>query len=378
MASLPTSMRALVQTAPGQASVQVVPVPKIEFGTVLIKVEAVLVHSNFLAIFNASLPHFRLPYPIIPGMNAVGRVAAAGPDATVLSEGKLVITNTFIRGRDDPSNQVLWGITPGATPEENHLYDRMARHGVCAEYALAPLENTYAVDEARLLGDPLAAGGLGLQVPDLLQLAADTILYSGLRTINLQAGERIIITPATGHFSAAAVEVAVAMGGVVIAASRSAAGLAALKRIHPGITTVQLAGDLETDSRALAAFGPVDAVMDVSPPAAAGSNNLAAAISALKRYGRVSLMGGRLDQVLPIPYMDAVMKQLTIHSQYMFPREHQRAAIKLAESGLLKLGEKGGHGVAAAYGLGGLDEAMAKAVELSGPGKFVILEPWKT
>lgn len=367
-------MRALVQTAPGQASVQVVPVPKVDYGFVLIKVEAILINSNYKAIFNAALPHFQLPYPLIPGTNAVGRVVAAGPDATVLSEGKLVITSTFIRARDDTSNQVLWGITPGATPEEKRLYSSLAQNSVCAEYALAPLENTYALDEKRLLSDP-DAGGLGLKSPDLLSLVFDSIVYSGMRSINLQAGERIIVTPATGQFSAAAVDVAVAMGARVIAASRNGDKLAKLSHIHPSIDTVQLTGDLEVDSKRLAAFGDVDAVIDLSPPEATGSNNIAAAVSSLKRYGRVALMGGRLDEAIPIPYMAAVMKNLVIHPHFMYRREDQRGIIKLAESGLLKLGETGGHKIVASYGLDELDKALDKAVETSNPGAMVVIKP---
>lgn len=374
MAGLPTTMRALVQTGPGEASLQTVPMPEVEFGTVLIKVDAILVNANLRTFFEAALPHFQLPYPVIMGTNAVGRVVAAGPDATVLSEGKLVITNTFIRARDDPSHHILWGISAGTTPEQNRLYDSMARHGACAEYLRAPLENTFVLDEARLLGEP-STGGLGLKAPELLQLVFDTILYSGLRTMNLQAGERIIVTPATGQFSAAAVDVAVALGADVIAASRNQDKLANLKQVHPGIHTVQLTGSVEADAKALGAFGVVDAVMEVSPPGATGSTNLAAAASVVKQYGRICLMGTRFDENLPIPYMVAVNKSLTIYGQHMFRREHQRGIIKLAESGLLKLGTAGGHNIEAAYGLDELQLALDKATDTSNLGSIVVLKP---
>lgn len=372
--SIPTTMRAIIQTGPGQSSVKNVAVPQVQFGSVLVKVEAMLVHPNALAIYNAKHPFIQLPYPLVPGSNAVGRVVVPGPDATSLRSGQLVIVNTFVRARDDPSVQVLWGIWPGTTPETNHLYTSTVRDGVCAEYVLAPLENTFALNEDRLLGSA-AAGGLGYQIPDLLQLAPDTILYAGLRSIDLQAGERIIVTPATGHFSAAAVDVAVAMGASVIAASRNATGLAKLKQIHPSIETVELTCDLKADTAALESFGNVDAVIDVSPPSATGSSNLAAAVATLHPYGRVSLAGGRMDEALPIPYMVAAIKNLTIRGLFMFRREDQRGIIKLAESGLLKIGEAGGHTVVASYDLDSYSEALSKAVEISGPGNIVCLKP---
>ncbi|KAK5630203.1 hypothetical protein RRF57_005918 [Xylaria bambusicola] len=115
-----------------------------------------------------------------------------------------------------------------------------------------------------------------------------------MRGISLHPGERVVITPATGHYSAAAVDVAAALGARIIAASRNAAGLAKLEETYPGIVeTVQLTGDVNAGGAALAAFGPVDAVVDVSPPAATGAPNFAAALSSLRDGGRVAVVGGR-------------------------------------------------------------------------------------
>lgn len=375
MADLPTTMRAAIQTAPGKASIEQVPLPQIEFGSILVKVETVWIHSNGRVIFNASLPLFHLPYPIIPGTsNAIGRVAKVGPDTTTLQQGQLVLLNTFIRARDDPTVQILWGAYQGMTPQAKHLYVSTARNSVWAEYVAAPLENVYALNEKLLLGDPKTRG-LGYKIQDLLLLAPTTVLYASLRSINLQSGERIIVSPATGQFSAAAVDVAVAMGANVIASSRNAIELAKLKAMHPRIETVALTGDLETDSKALAAFGTVDAVLDVGPPKATGSNSLAAAVSTLKPYGRISLSGGRTDESIPISYMAAMINNWTIRGQFMFERADQLGVIRLAECGLLKLGEESGHHVVATYGLESYEEAMDKAVEMSGPGNIVCLEP---
>jgi hypothetical protein len=82
-----------------------------------------------------------------------------------------------------------------------------------------------------------------------------------------------------------------------------------------------------------------------------------------------------MDESLPIPYMVAAMKNLTIRGLFMFRRDDQRGIIKLAESGLLKLGEAGGHTIVATYSLDGLSEAFEKAVETSGPGHLVCLKP---
>jgi hypothetical protein len=83
-----------------------------------------------------------------------------------------------------------------------------------AEYAKVPLENCVLLDETRLLG-PIENGGLGYNVENLTQLHRLLVPYGGLRDIQLQAGETIIIAPATGAFGGRAVEVALAMGAQV-------------------------------------------------------------------------------------------------------------------------------------------------------------------
>ncbi|KAI0975014.1 alcohol dehydrogenase [Xylaria arbuscula] len=377
--SLPSTMRAVVQTAPSTATVESVPVPKPEYGSAIVKIEVALVHANVANIFKVANPWFQLPYPIIPGAFGIGRVAALGPDATTLQEGQLVLVSAFIRARDDPSVSIITGVTAGVTigakPPSEHLYKTLARNGFFAEYIPAPLENVYRLDEARLFGSP-AVGGLGYSPGELIVLAANAIVYSAIRRIDVQPGERVIITPATGHYSTAAVEVAVALGARVVAASRNAVSLAKLKKVYPdAVETVQLTGDIEADGAALAAFGPVDAVVEVAPPAATGATNLAAAISVLRPTGRVVLVGGRGDATLPIPYAQAMLNDWTIKGSYMYTREDMQRVIRLAETGLMKLGKSAGHEVQGVYALEDFQAAIDKSVEKAGPGSLIYITP---
>ncbi|KAI0858240.1 alcohol dehydrogenase [Xylaria cubensis] len=373
--SLPGTMRAVVQTGPGKATVESVPMPKVEHGSALVKLDTSLVHSNVAHIFKADHSMFQLPYPIIPGSFGIGRVAALGPDATTLQEGQLVMVSSFIRARDDPSVNVIRGVFAGFTPESQHLYKTLARSGFFAEYVPAPLENIYRLDETRLLGSP-QVGGLGYTTGELVVLSANAIVYASMRSIALQPGERVIVTPATGHYSTAAVDVAVAIGARVIAASRSAAGLARLKETYPdAVETVQLTGDIKTDGIALGAFGPIDAVVDVSPPAATGATNFAAALSVLRERGRVTLVGGREDETLPIPYLKAMINNWTIKGSYMYSREDLEGIVRLAEAGLMKLGKRAGHVVHGVYSLDDFLAAIDKAVEMAGPGTLVYIKP---
>jgi NADPH-dependent curcumin reductase CurA len=83
-----------------------------------------------------------------------------------------------------------------------------------AEYAKLPLENCYLLDEDRLLGK-VEDGGLGYKIEDLIPAMGSVVPYGGLSDIKLQAGETIIIAPATGWFGGRAVEAALAMGARV-------------------------------------------------------------------------------------------------------------------------------------------------------------------
>src|SRR2546423_11329993 len=142
-----------------------------------------------------------------------------------------------------------------------------------AEYAKAPLENCYPLDEKRLLGSP-AEGGLGYRIGDILYAFRQLVPFGGLVDIDLKPGETIIIAPATGTFGGAAVGVALAMGARVIAAARNAESLKRLAATHDRILTVQLTGDIETDAEALKQFGTVDAFQDWCPPTAAKTTHI--------------------------------------------------------------------------------------------------------
>jgi NADPH:quinone reductase-like Zn-dependent oxidoreductase len=128
------------------------------------------------------------------------------------------------------------------------------RDSTYAEYVKAPLENCVPLNEKRLTASP-AEGGLGYDIPHLAYFAALMVPYGGLRDVNLQAGETVVIAPATGGFGGAVVLVALAMGARVIAMGRKLESLAKLKKISDRVETVQITGNLEGETAALARFG---------------------------------------------------------------------------------------------------------------------------
>lgn len=196
--------------------IQTIPPPDAVQGSVVVRVLSSVVEPGIKSILSGQLPHFYFPTPMVFGARAIGRVAATGPDTTSLEVDQLVLLDPHIRARDDPNVQMLWGAGVfGGNPAAHKLMDGPWRNGMFAEYTRAPLENCYALNEAVLMGSPLS-GGLGYSVGDLALLTRHTVVYGGFRGIDLKAGETVIVAPATGVYSGAAVEVASAMGARVL------------------------------------------------------------------------------------------------------------------------------------------------------------------
>ncbi|TGO25828.1 hypothetical protein BPAE_0072g00040 [Botrytis paeoniae] len=369
---LPTTMRALYAEAQGQPlTVKTIPTPQPGPGSLIVKVLAVSIELSIQGLLNGKIPYLYTPTPFIPGGRAVGRIAAIGPDTTTLSIGQLVTVEPFVRGRDNSDVKILWGVGVfGQDPKAKKLIE-VWRDGSLAEYVKTPLENVYALNEKLLLGNP-AEGGLGYSLGDLSILAQYMVAYGGFRGIDLKAGETAIVAPATGFFSSAAVEVALAMGAHVIAVSRNLSKLQKLAAANQRVEIVQTTGNYEEDLARIKALGPVDAYLDLSPQEANGSSYIRACLMSLRDYGRASLMGVTTNDI-DIPYMMAVMKNLTIRGQYMYEREDVKGLIKLVESGLLKLGKAAGMETVGEFSIEQWDEGIKTVIRNPEPGKMAIM-----
>ncbi len=97
----------------------------------------------------------------------------------------------------EPSDAFLAAITDGHTDGSRKLMRDVYRDWSYAEYCRAPLENIYALNEARLTS-PRRDGGLGYSLAKLCRVASLAVPYGGLRDIELKAGQTVIVAPATG------------------------------------------------------------------------------------------------------------------------------------------------------------------------------------
>jgi threonine dehydrogenase-like Zn-dependent dehydrogenase len=369
---LPSTCKALFFSE-NALTIQDIPTPQAGPGSVLVRVLVSSIEHSLKSLTTGGVPGLTTPSTFVPGARAIGRIAAVGPDTTTLQVGQLVTLEPFLRGRDDPEVSFLWGFGVfGGDPRAIKLQQEHWRDGCAAQYTRAPLENCYALNEKLLLGSP-SEGGLGYKMADLLMLARHMVAYGGLRSIDLKAGETIIIAPATGAYSGAAVDVALAMGARVIALGRNLKVLEALAATHPRVSVLQLKNDFQEDLSALKKFGTIDAYLDISPAVANESTHVRSCFMALKPYGRVSLMGV-LNKDIAIPYVMATIKSLTIKGQYMYEREDVRGVIRMAEAGVLKLGTAAGHEIVGKFKLDEFEKAFEIAKANAAAGQMTIME----
>ncbi|OKL64551.1 hypothetical protein UA08_00523 [Talaromyces atroroseus] len=367
---LPPQHRALLLRERGaDLQLETLPTPQPTLGTAVCRVLEAGVLSYHREIYNGKRT-YPFPTPIIGGYSSIGRIVAVGEDATTLTPGQLVWIDCVIRGRDDPSNQFLFGIHDGMTDGSRKLSRDVWRNGSFSEFVKAPLENCIALDEVRLCQE------LGYSVRDLVYLGHLLVPFGGLRDIKLQPGETVVICPATGGFGGAGVHVAAAMGARVIAMGRNDKELARLKA-HVGkglpsatIETVKMSGDEIADTAALRAFGNIDAVLDLAPPAAAESTHLKSAVSALRYEGRCSLMGYVAQPIVNWQFM---ARNLSLRGKLMYERNDILLFVQMLERGLLPRSPDFVETMS--FGLGDWKQAFDAAAEFTGIGRIVSISP---
>ncbi|KAH8668694.1 alcohol dehydrogenase GroES domain-containing protein [Xylariales sp. PMI_506] len=373
--TLPKTYKGLLVTSPSEpAIVTELPTPAPTEGSVLVRPLYSWVAPYAKDVLTGGNPRgYPLPLPLVPGSFSIGRVAAAGPDAARLRPGQLVFTEPMIRARDDPeTTTILQGFHAGFTAETRKLAADSWRHASYGELFRLPLENAYPVDER-------AIRGLGYNPEDLGYLAQAIVPFAGLHDIGLRAGETVVVAPATGNFGGAAVRVALALGARVVAVGRNAGVLEELKALseQPGrVEVVQIGGEdtAEDIAERLARFAPIDAYLDISPPQAAGSPHVKAGFLALRRGGKVSMMGGIRGDV-QIPYYPSVLKGLTVKFTFMYTRSQVKELIKLVERGIFKLGPGAGLETVGNFPLEQWEEAFELAAKVSGAGRSVYFTP---
>lgn len=341
-------------------------------GSVVVKVLAASVRTNTAEALQDTNNYYGIPSGSVPGSLAIARIAAIGPDTTILSPGQLVFFNPYVVGRDNKDAKFVLGMMGGFNDETRKLSHQEWRDSTFAEYARLPLENCHPLDEKRLFGKT-QDGGLGYTFEDLTHIFSMLVPFGGLSDIDVKSGDTVIIAPATGRYGSGAVHLALAMGARVIAIGRNASILSQLNKISPRISTAQMVNDVEKDTEALRSVipGGADAFWDMSPMGASTSTHFRSCLNVLKHGARVNIMG-RVPSGVSFSYMDILVGSLWIKGTWMCTQEQTKRLLSMVESGVLPLGERAGMGPVRTFKLEQWKEALETAVKETSPGEIVI------
>jgi alcohol dehydrogenase len=303
------------------------PTLEARLGGAVVRMRAAPVLTYMADVLAGKLPTYLFPdKPFTPGTGGFGEVAAVGSGVHSLKAGDRVVLNPHYvaEGASAEPAQILIGLTrisPNSAPLQADWPD-----GTFAEYAHLP---------AAVL-TPVPAG-LDLPIPAFATFGKFAVPFGGLDEIRLAAGETLIVNGASGNFGSAAVLLGVALGCArVIAAGRDAKAIAGVARkAGPRAVAIALSGDAARDVAALreAAGGGADAAIDLVGRASDAGATLAA-LRALRRGGRLSLMGS-MTVPLPLPYGEMLINDWTVQGRFMYPRDAIGRLLRLAAAGML-------------------------------------------
>ena len=199
---MPKTMRAAVFKdfgGPEVVEIQDVPIPEPGAGEVRVKVEAAAMNHLDLWV-RRGLP-IQTPMPHIGGSDIAGVVHAVGPGAEDVPIGARVCV--------DPSLGYDWYEGQGRGESFEDLPFRIVgehTQGGFAEYTVVPAQNLLEIPEDFAATDAAAAG-----------LVFVTAWRALITRAALQAGERVLITGASGGVGTAALQVASMAGAKVFA-----------------------------------------------------------------------------------------------------------------------------------------------------------------
>jgi NADPH2:quinone reductase len=222
------------------------PLPTLRPDEVLIEVIASAVNRSDINVRSGRHPILRRdPFPYTPGLETVGTVCAKGEEVP-LPLGIRVVTMM----------QKMGGV---------HAH----RPGGYQTHVVAPASAVAMLDSQL---DPCAMAALGL---------AAVTAYQGLLRTALKAGDRVLITGASGGVGSAALCLAKAWGAWAIATTTQAAKVSLLRDL--GADEVW---DVSDGSWAQGHAGPVDAVLELI-----GGETFRHCVRALKPGGRLCVVG---------------------------------------------------------------------------------------
>ncbi|MFD1722341.1 zinc-binding dehydrogenase [Amnibacterium endophyticum] len=308
-----------------------VPDPEVRSGAAVLRMLAVQVpaYTRVLTIGGRG----GIATPTVLGIGGIGRVVHVADDVHSVRPGDIALCTGFLQsGRIAEPEEVLLGWTGiggrGARTSTTDSMRRVWRTGTFAERTLMPASTLVALPGAE-------------RYPDVARLAFLpwlSVAAGAVERSDLTAGDRLVITGASGQLGGAAVLLALARGvGAIAAVGRDQKSLERLAALDPRVRPVRSVGDRTADAAAIVAAlgGEADVAVDALGPAPSADLTMAA-FDALRLDGTMVLLGG-VRQVLPIPYDELMHRRITLRGSWMASNEIAFAVWRQIAAGVLDL-----------------------------------------
>lgn len=352
--SLPATMAAVLLTGHGGPEKLVyrtdVPVPRPAPGEVVVKVTACGMNNTDVWVRQgaygreddpAAVSSWRrqgntLTFPRIQGTDTVGTIAAVGEGVPASRKGERVMVDFSIYNRDDDS---LADID----------YMGHGRDGGYAEYQALPAENAHVVDTD--LSD--------------VELATFCCAYltgeQMLERAALKAGERVLVTGASGGVGSGIVQLARARGAVPYAIVGEGKEQA-LTDIGAEAVVTRGAGDLIAAVAAATGGQPIDVVADLI-----GGSMFNDLLRILRPEGRYTTAGAIAGPVVQLDLRTMYLKQLQLNGSSQGTRGDFRRIVRYIEEKKIR------PLVGGVYPLSEFNRAQADFMAKAFVGKLVVV-----
>ena len=282
----PSTMRAIVLTGPQEIEIQMLPVPRLRPGHVLIKTAYVGICGADAAMYDGSSNYLqtgRKSYPFVFGHEWAGAVAEVAPDVVKVSPGQRVVGHNFITCENCPYCRA------GHTDE---CTDR-SEMGILGDYPGAASEY-FQVPSRVLTG-----------LPDTVDLRSAALLEPGSTALHAitRLGVRdddLVAVFGTGALGLLVLQLAKSLGATVHVVGIDPAGLT-------------LARELGADE----VFGPDQVSADAYSAAVEASGAARATVqaaAALRNGGRLALVGLAHGAVDGLVTSDLIIKNARIEA----------------------------------------------------------------
>jgi NADPH:quinone reductase-like Zn-dependent oxidoreductase len=277
-----------------------------------------------------------IAFPRIQGADVCGHVVAVGPDADKALIGKRVITDNWLRDWNDPNNMDKTG------------YYGSECDGGFAQYTMADARNVHPVNS------PMSDA----------ELATFSCSYSTaegmLARANVGAGDRVLITGASGGVGSALVQLAKCRGAYVIALA-SVAKHSEVAEMSPDAILPRNPENLSKALKEATGSSTVSVVADI-----AGGDYFGEIIDVLERGGRYTCSGAIAGPIVNLDLRTFYLRDLTFTGSTVIPPNIFPDLVGYIERGEIK------PMLAATYPLADMKQAQQAFIDKKHTGNIVV------